>query len=131
MPETIAVTDDDADIRLDRWFRRHYPSLAHGRLEKLLRTGQVRVDGKRAKSGDRISPGQAIRVPPLGDAPPASPRPSAQARPQDEAMLRDLVIHRDDHAIVLNKPPGLAVQGGSNTTRHVDGLLDGLRFGSD
>src|SRR5580704_12291750 len=134
MPETIAVTDDDADIRLDRWFRRHYPSLAHGRLEKLLRTGQVRVDGKRAKSGDRVSPGQAIRVPPLGapsgDAPGAT-QASPRARPQEEAALRDLIIHRDNHAIVLNKPAGLAVQGGSNTTRHVDGLLDGLRFDSD
>src|SRR5580704_14795404 len=134
MPETIAVTDDDADIRLDRWFRRHYPSLAHGRLEKLLRTGQVRVDGKRAKSGDRVSPGQAIRVPPLGapsgDAPGAT-QASPRARPQEEAALRDLIIHRDNHAIVLNKPAGLAVQGGSGTTRHVDGLLDSLRFDSD
>jgi 23S rRNA pseudouridine955/2504/2580 synthase len=130
--ETVTVLEADGTLRLDRWFRRHYPSLAHGRLEKLLRTGQVRVDGKRAKSGDRVSPGQAIRVPPLvaspGDASPPRPAP---VRPQDEAALRDLVIHRDDYAIVLNKPPGLAVQGGSNTTRHVDGLLDGLRFGND
>src|ERR1700735_265357 len=112
MLETITVTAEDGESRLDRWFRRHYPSLAHGRLEKLLRTGQVRVDGKRAKSGDRVSPGQAIRVPPLRDSPGHSPAPrqSPRARPQDEAALRDLVIHRDDHAIVLNKPPGLAVQ---------------------
>src|SRR5215472_12916850 len=128
MLETITVTTEDGEGRLDRWFRRHYPALGHGRLEKLLRTGQVRVDGKRAKSGDRVSPGQAIRVPPLGTAPaaPSSPRPGAQ----DDATLRGLVIHRDDHAIVLNKPAGLAVQGGSNTTRHVDGMLDGLRFGN-
>ena len=131
MSDTITVGETDGTLRLDRWFRRHYPSLAHGRLEKLLRTGQVRVDGKRAKSGDRVSPGQAIRVPPLGAqsnevlASPHAPRP------QDEAALRDLVIHRDDFAIVLNKPPGLAVQGGSNTTRHIDGLLDGLRFGNE
>jgi 23S rRNA pseudouridine955/2504/2580 synthase len=128
MLETVTVAPADGEIRLDRWFRRHYPSLGHGRLEKLLRTGQVRVDGRRAKSGDRVSPGQAIRVPPLetpaGDA--AAPAP--RARPQDEAALRDLILHRDEHAIVLNKPPGLAVQGGSNTARHIDGLLDGLRF---
>src|SRR5271167_2396729 len=131
--ETITVSPADGESRLDRWFRRHYPSLAHGRLEKLLRTGQVRIDGRRAKSGDRVSPGQAIRVPPLdtssGEATAGSQAP--RVRPQDEAVLRDYVIHRDDHAIVLNKPPGLAVQGGTNTTRHVDGLLDGLRFGSD
>jgi len=75
----------------------------------------------------------AVRVPPLdepsGDA--SAPRQPARVRPQDEAALRDLVIHRDEHAIVLNKPPGLAVQGGSNTTHHDDGLLDGLRFGNE
>jgi 23S rRNA pseudouridine955/2504/2580 synthase len=130
MPDTVTVTDQDADIRLDRWFRRHYPGLGHGHLEKLLRTGQVRVDGRKAKSGDRVSPGMAIRVPPLESISPApSPFPEkSRARPQDEALLRDLIIHRDDDAIVLNKPAGLAVQGGSNTTRHVDGMLDGLRF---
>jgi 23S rRNA pseudouridine955/2504/2580 synthase len=130
MPETITVTDQDADIRLDRWFKRHYPSLGHGHLEKLLRTGQVRVDGRKAKSGDRVSPGMAIRLPPqemlASETSPGAEKP--RARPQDEALLRDLVIHRDEHAIVLNKPAGLAVQGGSNTTRHVDGMLDGLRF---
>ncbi len=131
--ETVTVAPADGEIRLDRWFRRHYPDLAHGRLEKLLRTGQIRVDGRRAKSGDRVSPGQAIRVPPLGASPGEAPGPrqSPRARPQDEALLRDLVIHRDDHAIVLNKPAGLAVQGGTDTTRHVDGLLDGLRFGNE
>jgi 23S rRNA pseudouridine955/2504/2580 synthase len=133
MSETVMVLEVDGTLRLDRWFRRHYPGLGHGNLEKLLRTGQVRVDGRRAKSGDRVSPGMAIRVPPLAasfdDAPPAS-RPASRTRPQDEALLRDLVIHRDDDAIVLNKPPGLAVQGGSNTTRHIDGMSDGLRFGN-
>jgi 23S rRNA pseudouridine955/2504/2580 synthase len=127
----VTVGEADGTLRLDRWFRRHYPSLAHGRLEKLLRTGQIRVDGKKAKSGDRVSPGMAIRVPPpamLTAEPTLFPEP-ARARPQDEALLRDFVIHRDELAIVINKPPGLAVQGGSNTTRHVDGLLDGLRFG--
>ena len=132
MPETVTVTDQDGESRLDRWFRRHYPGLGHGNLEKLLRTGQIRVDGRRAKSGDRVSPGMAIRVPPFATSPGPAPaaQPSPRARPQDEALLRDLIIHRDDDAIVLNKPAGLAVQGGSNTTRHVDGLLDGLRFGS-
>jgi 23S rRNA pseudouridine955/2504/2580 synthase len=130
MSDTVTVLEADGTLRLDRWFRRHYPGLAHGRLERLLRIGQVRVDGKKAKSGDRVSPGQAIRVPPLAETP-QQPRPPARARPQDEAALRDAVIHRDDQAIVINKPPGLAVQGGSNMTRHVDGLLDGLRFGSD
>src|SRR5580700_3001521 len=128
MSDMVTVGEADGTLRLDRWFRRHYPDLAHGRLEKLLRTGQVRVDGKKAKSGDRVSPGMAIRVPPLSE-PAQFPEGPARVRPQDEALLRSLVIHRDELAIVLTKPPGLAVQGGSGTTRHVDGLLDGLRFG--
>jgi 23S rRNA pseudouridine955/2504/2580 synthase len=128
MSDTVTVGEADGTLRLDRWLRRHYPALNHGRLEKLLRTGLVRVDGKKAKSGDRVSPGQSIRVPPMEEAP-AGERPASRPRPQDEALLRDLVIHQDEHAIVINKPPGLAVQGGSGTTRHVDGMLDGLRFG--
>jgi 23S rRNA pseudouridine955/2504/2580 synthase len=126
---TVTVRPEDGAGRLDRWFRRHYPGLSHGRLEKLLRTGQVRVDGKRARAGDPVAPGQAIRVPPL-TAPSAPPR-VRPVPPQDEALLRQLVLYRDDTAIVLNKPAGLAVQGGSKTGRHVDGLLDTLRFDSD
>src|SRR5205085_8419574 len=102
---------------------------SHGRLEKLLRTGQVRVDGKRARAGDPVAPGQAIRVPPLAEpSTPPAPRP---VPPQDENFLRRLVLYRDAAAIVLNKPAGLAVQGGNKTARHVAGLLDTLRFDSD
>jgi 23S rRNA pseudouridine955/2504/2580 synthase len=130
--ETVTVQPEDGAGRLDRWFRRHYPGLGHGRLEKLLRTGQVRVDGKRACAGDAVAPGQAIRVPPLPEAPPAGPLAGPpRVRAQDAALLRDAVIYRDDWAIVINKPPGLAVQGGSGTLRHVDALLDALRFDSE
>jgi 23S rRNA pseudouridine955/2504/2580 synthase len=128
---TVTVRPEDGAGRLDRWFRRHYPELSHGRLEKLLRTGQVRVDGKRARAGDPVAPGQAIRVPPLPATAPAAADAAPRPRPQDEALLRDAVIHRDDWAIVVNKPAGLAVQGGTNTERHVDALLDGLRFDAD
>ncbi|HEX3863490.1 MAG TPA: RluA family pseudouridine synthase [Stellaceae bacterium] len=129
--ETITIRPEDGAGRLDRWFRRHYPGLSHGRLEKLLRTGQVRVDGKRAKAGDAVGPGQAIRVPPLPESAPAAPADGPlPARPQDIALLRDAVLHMDERAIVINKPAGLAVQGGTNTDRHVDALLDGLRFGA-
>jgi 23S rRNA pseudouridine955/2504/2580 synthase len=128
--ETVTVRPEDGAGRLDRWFKRHYPGLSHGRLEKLLRTGQIRVDGKRARAGDAIAPGQAIRVPPLPDTPAPSSSARPQARPQDVALLRDAVLYRDDWAIAVNKPVGLAVQGGTNTERHVDALLDGLRFDS-
>ena len=126
--ETVTVSAEDGALRLDRWFKRHYPGLAHGRLEKLLRTGQVRVDGKRAKAGDRVAPGQAVRVRPLDAAPPAEPRAPRPVAPADTALLRAAVLHRDPHVIVLNKPPGLAVQGGTRSERHLDGMLDALRF---
>lgn len=127
--EQRAVQADEADLRLDRWFRRHYPDLPNGRLQKLLRTGQVRVDGKRAQASARLAPGQTIRVPPLpaaGEAP--VPRPAA-ADPRDQAELRRMILHEDDALLVLNKPPGLAVQGGSRTSRHIDGMLAGLDGG--
>jgi 23S rRNA pseudouridine955/2504/2580 synthase len=127
--DIVTVRPEDGAGRLDRWFRRHYPGLSHGRLEKLLRTGQVRVDGRRARAGDAVVPGQRVRVPPLSALPPPPAAPPG-ARPQDLALLTDAVLYRDDWAIVVNKPPGLAVQGGTNTERHVDALLDGLRFGS-
>jgi 23S rRNA pseudouridine955/2504/2580 synthase len=127
--ETVTVDGGDELVRLDRWFKRHYPALAHGQLEKLLRTGQIRVDGKRAKSGARLMPGQAIRIPPLDAAPASAPAAPRRLLPADEAMLQSAVLHRDEAVIVLNKPPDLAVQGGTRSERHLDGLLDALRFG--
>lgn len=129
--ETLTITAEDGPLRLDRWFRRHYPALAHGRLEKLLRTGQIRVDGRRARAGERVIPGQSIRVPPLGEAAIAAPAPRPPLLPQDEAMLQGSILYRDEAVIVLDKPSGLAVQGGTRSERHLDGLLDGLRFGYD
>jgi len=129
--QTIAIAAEEAELRLDRWFKRHFPALAHGRLEKLLRTGQIRLDGRRVAAGDRVAPGQLVRVPPLGEAPavlaPAAPR----VRPGDEAMLRKAVLHRDASVIVIDKPAGLAVQGGTGTEHHLDALLDALRFDAD
>ena len=125
---TVAVASADAGIRLDRWFRRHFPELSHGRLEKLARTGQIRVDGHRVKASTRLEPGQEVRVPPLGKDVSAKPERRPRARPEDLDRVRELVIHRDDDVIVLNKPPGLAVQGGTGVTRHLDAMLDGLQF---
>ncbi len=125
----VAVAAEETEVRLDRWFRRHYPNLAHGRLEKLLRTGQVRVDGKRAKSNQRLEGGQMIRIPPLGDIETLPPRRSRQTVSDDDAaMLRGLILHQDDDVIVIDKPAGLATQGGTGMTRHVDGMLDALCF---
>ncbi len=123
---SASIDPDEDGIRLDRWFRRHYPALTHGRLEKLLRTGQVRLDGKRAKAGDRIVAGQTVRLPPnIGEA---ASEGRAPRQIRNAESLRDLVLYMDKSVIVLNKPPGLATQGGSGLTRHVDGMLDSLAF---
>ena len=122
------VARDEDGIRLDRWFRRHYPGLAHGRLEKLLRTGQVRLDGKRAKASDRLAGGQSLRLPPQLTGAGLEEKPNA-ARPQMSGeSLEQHVLYMDSSVIVLNKPPGLATQGGSGLTRQVDGMLDSLAF---
>ena len=128
--QTRAVTGDEAGLRLDRWFQRHFPTLSHGALQKLLRTGQVRLDGKRVEGKDRIEEGQTVRLPPgVTASPPPKPKVRPAVSERDAAEIQKLVIHRDDWRIALNKPPGLAVQGGSGTERHVDGMLDALRFG--
>jgi 23S rRNA pseudouridine955/2504/2580 synthase len=126
---SFAVGDEDDGIRLDRWFRRHLPDVSFGQVSRWARTGQLRVDGKRATPGDRILAGQSIRVPPQGEEAPA-PKKKAPDRPAlsaDEVeFVRSLVIHEDKAAIVVNKPPGLATQGGTKTRDHLDRLLDGL-----
>ncbi|MSO89736.1 MAG: RluA family pseudouridine synthase [Rhodospirillaceae bacterium] len=130
--EQRSVAEDEADLRLDRWFRRHFPDLPHGQLEKLLRTGKVRIDGKRAKANARLNAGQTIRVPPVtppASAEPATPKKTPQVAARDSAWLQSLVLHRDADMIVINKPAGLAVQGGTGVTRSLDGMLDALRFG--
>lgn len=127
--ETFEVEPDEADLRLDRWFKRRFPGLNHGHIEKLLRTGQVRLDGGRAKANTRLAPGQRIRVPPLALKALKAPRAPVPVKEADLVEIRSRVIYRDDFLIAIDKPPGLAVQGGTKVSRHLDALLDGLRFG--
>lgn len=126
----LTVTEDEGDSRLDRFLKRHFPQLTQGAIEKLCRTGQVRVDKGRAKGADHVQPGQVVRVPPLPDAPaPAVDRPQGISA-ADVKMIQDCVLWKDEHIIILNKPPGLASQGGSGQgERHVDGLAEALKFG--
>jgi 23S rRNA pseudouridine955/2504/2580 synthase len=127
--QIVTVAEGDGDQRLDRWFKRLFPHVPQGRIEKMCRKGEIRVDGGRVKASTRVEAGQEVRIPPLpdpGDTPPA-PKPSVSER--DAQMIRDCVIYRDDHIIALNKPPGLPTQGGSKQTRHVDGLAEALKFG--
>lgn len=128
------VMADDDGIRLDRWFKRHMPEISFAMVSRWARTGQLRLDGARATPGTHIAEGQSIRVPPADAAAPAPARKARQraALSEDEiAFARSLVIHRDPQAIVINKPPGLATQGGTKTIVHVDGLLDALMFERD
>ncbi len=122
----VVISVDDDGIRLDRWFARHFPILGHGRLEKLLRTGQIRLDGRRVRAGERVAAGQSVRVPPL----PAPPDP---VRKDPDAVLAaelaERVLYMDNDVLALDKPPGLPVQGGTGLPRHVDGALGALRFG--
>ncbi|MDK3018699.1 RluA family pseudouridine synthase [Pseudodonghicola flavimaris] len=128
--QTITVAEGDGDQRLDRWLKRQFPHVSQGRIEKMCRKGELRVDGARAKASTRVEVGQQVRVPPLPDADqPAPPPTRTRVSEADARMIRDCVIYRDDDIIALNKPPGLAVQGGSGTTKHVDGLGEALRFG--
>jgi 23S rRNA pseudouridine955/2504/2580 synthase len=126
---TFTVSDDDDGIRLDRWFKRHMPEVSFNIVSRWARTGQLRVAGKRAVPGDRLEAGQEIRVPPLDAAPAraAGPQPRRDPLTEDEEQfVRDMVIYQDPQAFVLNKPPGLATQGGTKTHQHLDRLLDGL-----
>ena len=120
----FTVADDDDGIRLDRWFKRHLPQIGFGTVSKWARTGQIRVDGGRVKPEDRLRAGQVVRVPPGGDDGGKKTRQRRELSAEDEAQAEAMLITRTKSALVLNKPPGLATQGGTKTTRHVDGLLD-------
>jgi len=126
----IIVVQEEDGMRLDRWFKFHFPELSHGMLNRILRKGEVRVDKSRAKVNTRLEIGQEIRVPPIKtydeetDSKPKGPAPALSST--DRKKFQDMVLFEDKYLLVLNKPSGLAVQGGSKTTRHVDGMLVGL-----
>jgi len=128
----IQVSEDEGGLRLDRWFKRHYPGFSHIQLQKLLRKGQVRLDGKRARANARLGAGQSIRVPPMGDeekqGKPQQDRKPSRASDIAIAALRESILHIDDHVIALDKPPGLAVQGGTGIKNSIDAMLGTLKF---
>ncbi len=129
----VTVDDDGDGQRLDRWLRRIAPSVSQGQIERMCRKGEIRVAGGRVKASTRLEGGQDVRLPPLREEVP--PRRVPDVAPTvsqaDAAMIRAAVIYRDEDIIALNKPPGLAVQGGSGQTRHIDGLAEALRFDRD
>ena len=126
---TFTISEEDDGIRLDRWFKRHLPDVSFNTVSRWARTGQLRLAGKRAVPGDRVEAGQEVRVPPLEKAPARSNRPQPRREPltkEEEQFVREMVIYEDSNAFVLNKPPGLATQGGTKMHQHLDRLLDGL-----
>ncbi|MDP3338923.1 RluA family pseudouridine synthase [Frigidibacter sp.] len=133
--QTIAVGADEGETRLDRWLKKKFPQVTQGAVEKMCRTGQLRVDGGRVKASTRLEPGMEVRIPPLPDLPaepaPRAPRPRGPGVIEADAeMIQSCVLWKDEHIIALNKPAGLPSQGGSGQgDRHVDGLTEALMFG--
>ena len=128
--EQIKVEDGEAGMRLDRWFKTRFPGLGFGHLQKLLRSGQVRVDGGRVKANSRVEPGMMVRIPPMdvdmkGSGGPLTAR-SIRGQ-EDGDVLRQMLLYEDDKVFVFNKPAGLAVQGGSGVVRHLDDMLEAWR----
>ncbi|HEY3947746.1 RluA family pseudouridine synthase [Phenylobacterium sp.] len=118
---TLFVDAGEDGVRLDRWFKRRWPHLNHIQIQKLARSGQIRVDGGRAKPDTRLSTGAQVRVPPLPDAPP--PREKGKLDAREIVYAKSLVLYEDEEVLALNKPAGLAVQGGTKTVKHIDRLL--------
>jgi 23S rRNA pseudouridine955/2504/2580 synthase len=119
------IGEDEAGMRLDRWLRRRFPALPQSHLNKIVRKGEVRVAGKRAEVSTRLELGESVRVPPLKASPQTAPAVK-RANPEDAEAIRAMTLYEDRDVIVLNKPYGLAVQGGSGTKRHIDGMLEAL-----
>lgn len=128
--QILTISEDEGEQRLDRWLKRRFPQLTQGNIEKMCRTGQLRVDGGRMKASDRVAPGQSVRVPPIPDQAAPEYEPDGKISKADAKMIQDCVIFKDEHMIVINKPAGLPSQGGSGQgDRHVDGLAEALKFG--
>lgn len=130
--QTLTVSVDEGEQRLDRWLRRRFPHLGQGRIEKMCRKGELRVDGGRVKPATRLQTGQAVRVPPLPEPGEIKARPKrTRVSDADREMLQAAVLYRDAHILALNKPAGLPVQGGSGQERHLDGMAEALQFELD
>lgn len=132
---TIEVKGNEAGVRLDRWFRAHFPDVGYAYLQKLLRTGQIRVDSRRVEANERLEAGAQVRVPKIVQVAKKKAAPSLTPplglSKADRERIEAMILYEDEHVLVLNKPFGLAVQGGTGTKRHIDGMLAGMadRFG--
>ena len=129
--QQVTVAPGEGDQRLDRWLKRRFPQLGQGRIEKMCRKGELRVDGGRAKPASRVEEGQVVRVPPIPDDASPAVRSSPTISDADAKMMRGAVLYSDAHLVAINKPPGLPTQGGTGQARHVDGLAAALAEGGE
>jgi 23S rRNA pseudouridine955/2504/2580 synthase len=125
--QTVAVTADENGMRVDRFLEARFPGLSFSHIQRVIRKGELRVDGRRADSRDRLETGQNVRIPPLKLDPAKAPSEKSEAAQKTLGALKDMILFEDDDVLVLNKPAGLAVQGGSGTTRHLDQMLEAMR----
>lgn len=119
------VESDDEGIRLDRWVKKYYP-IQHSLLQKLLRQGKVRVDKKKCEANLRLTEGQTITIPQIEQLETEQVsgfRPSDRNIQEAQKFLKNCILFEDDDLLVVNKPAGLAVQGGTNTREHIDGYM--------
>jgi 23S rRNA pseudouridine955/2504/2580 synthase len=125
--QNLVVTADEAGMRVDRFVEARFPGLSFSHIQRIIRKGELRVNARRAQPKQRLETGQAVRVPPLR-LDQDTRRPAASATDdKTRDFLKSITLHEDADVLVLNKPMGLAVQGGSGTTRHLDGMLEVLR----
>src|SRR5215469_3293642 len=122
--QTVLVTPDEDNMRVDRFLEARFPTLSFSHIQRIVRKGELRVNGKRADSKDRLQTGQSVRIPPLRLDAPKLTASLSEAEKKTLAALKDMTLFQDDDVLVLNKPAGLAVQGGSGTTRHIDQMLE-------
>jgi len=125
--QTVVVTPDEGNMRVDRFLEARFPGLSFSHIQRIVRKGELRVNGKRADSKDRLQAGQSVRIPPLRLDAPRAPAQLSEAVRKTLAALKDMTLYEDADVLVLNKPAGLAVQGGSGMTRHIDQMLDAMR----
>ncbi|MEH2590573.1 RluA family pseudouridine synthase [Bradyrhizobium sp. AZCC 1721] len=125
--QTVVVTADENNMRVDRFLEARFPGLSFSHIQRIVRKGELRVNGKRADSKDRLEEGQSVRIPPLRLDAPKGTGPLSEAATKTLQALKEMTLYEDADVVVLNKPAGLAVQGGSGITRNVDSMLEVMR----
>jgi 23S rRNA pseudouridine955/2504/2580 synthase len=120
----VSVTEDEAGVRLDNFLTKLLTGVPRSRVFRIVRKGEVRVNGKRASPETRLQSGDSVRVPPVNLPSPDAPPPVARVPRTLIETVRDCIITENDRLIVINKPAGIAVHGGSGLSF---GIIEALR----